>query len=145
MKEFNIFNLSARDLHFLSDFLKLADEAAEAEKAIKERYKTATFALNQQEIQVYMVSSFGEYEGEGYLSVNGRFRYHDNWWGGREWEIYLNEEQIYKVFKTHYLMENGYDSFVFPEDKIWDNFEPILRRFIEQVKRELEYNLDSNF
>ena len=98
----NIFELSAQDLIFFEDFSKLAREAETASKLILEKFKTG-FGPGNTEILVYHNETFGEYFADGYLSIDGTFRYQDNWWGGRTCSFRCDQEGIFKMLRSCYL------------------------------------------
>lgn len=82
--------------------IKFAKFADKAEKAIKENYK-ASFGIGNQEIQVY-----SEYNSDDHctaiLTIQGLWKYHDEWWGGRNYELTCTAEDIFDKFVE--LMEN---------------------------------------
>ncbi len=101
-----IFEMSAQEILLLSDFAKLAKEASEASKLISKKFDKA-FGIGKREIQVYYTESCGEYYGYGYLSIDGVFKYHDNWWGGRTYEFRCDTEGIFKMLRSSYLRAKG--------------------------------------
>ena len=137
MKEIlSIMALSAEELYFLGEFMRIAKEAVEY--AEKVRKLKVSFPIGQKEVEIYHEDSFDEYYGHGYISVNGHYTYWDNWWGGREWELYLNEEEIYKVFRAEFLLEKGRKDLLLPAEYDIDQFSPHLRRFLETIEIEEE-------
>lgn len=104
----DIMCMSAKEIVLISTFTKLAEEAFKAEKLIKEHF-SSSFGLGKKEIHVYHTESFGEYYGDGYLTIDGVFKYHDNWWGGRDYEFSCDAEGIYQMFRSCYLRNNDLD------------------------------------
>ncbi len=103
----DVMQMSAREIVLLNAFSQLAEEAFKAEQVIKECYGKKAFGLGETEILVFQTVVSGEYYGYGYLTVNGTFRYEDNWWGGRQYEFKVDAESIYKLFRSCYLRKNG--------------------------------------
>ena len=101
----NITDMSAQEIVLVSTFVKLAEEAFEAEKLIKGHFDSA-FGISKREIEVYHTESCGEYYGYGYLTIDGIFKYRDNWWGGREYSFACDAESIYKMLRSCYLRQN---------------------------------------
>lgn len=104
-----IMKMSAKEIVLINTFAQLAEEAFEAEKLIKEHFDSA-FGLGKKEIKVYHTESFGEYYGDGYLTIDGIFKYHDNWWGGRDYEFSCDAEGIYRMLRSCYLKKNQLDA-----------------------------------
>ena len=104
-----IMKMSAQELILVKVFAELAEEAFKAEKLIKEHFDSA-FGIGKKEIHVYHTESFGEYSGDGYLTIDGVFKYHDNWWGGRDYEFSCDAEGIYRMLRSCYLRENKLDA-----------------------------------
>ena len=100
----NIMNLKPQELVILGELTKLAMEAQEAAKLIKESYNQA-FGIGSREIHVYHTDRFGEYYGDAYLTIYGVWKYHDNWWGGRDWAVNCSADGIYKCYRAGYLKE----------------------------------------
>lgn len=102
----DIMSMSAMEICLIDVFVGLAKEAFEAEALIKKHFNSA-FGIDKKEIRVYHTESFGEYYGDGYLSIDGIFRYYDNWWGGREYEFNVDADGIYKMLRSSYLRRNN--------------------------------------
>jgi len=128
-----IMDMSPRDLMLLSDFAKLAEEATKAEATISEHFATA-FGVGKQEIHVYHTEAHGEYYGDGYLHIDGTFRYSDNWWGGREWKVRCTADGIFKVYRSYYLESKGLEYLIPKTDKDLSNFASHFRNFIAQLE-----------
>ena len=97
-----LMNLTVNDLLMFSDLQREAKDAQDAYEVIKRKYANA-FGLGTKEIMVYEKVET-EYSGVGYLTIDGVFKYHDNWWGGRNWEVDVsNPDKIFEVFRLHYL------------------------------------------
>ena len=107
----DVMKMSSREIIFLRDFIKIAEEAVEAERVIKEFFGKKAFGIGEKEILVYQTESGGEYYGYGYLTANGKFRYEDNLWGGREYEFKVDAEGIYKMLRSCYLRKNNCEYF----------------------------------
>lgn len=130
----NIYEMKASEIRDLRKLFELADEAAEAATIIKQRYSSA-FGIGCTEIDVYSVDNFGEYYGNASLSINGIWKYSDNWGGHNEWKLDCSsEETIYRFFVEAYLKEkvSEHDDFLTPVR--------YFRRFIEQEKKKMEKN-----
>ena len=82
--------------------IKFAEFADKAEKAIKANYK-ASFGIGNQEIQVYSESNSDDC-CTATLTFQGLWKYHDEWWGGRNYEITCTGEDIFNNFVK--LIEN---------------------------------------
>ena len=82
--------------------IKIAEFADKAEKAIKENYKES-FGIGNQEIQVYSEYNFDDH-CTAVLTIKGLWKYHDEWWGGRNYELTCTAEDIFDKFVE--LMEN---------------------------------------
>ena len=106
----DIMRLTAQELIFLEDFSRLAHEAEEASKLILEKFKTG-FGPGNTEIPVYHNETFGEYFADATLSIDGTFRYHDNWWGGRTCTFKCNTEGIFKMLRSCYLRRKQMSEF----------------------------------
>ena len=130
----DLFEMSAQEIMTLSDLAKLAREAKEASQLIAKSFKTA-FGIGKMEIQVFHTESCGEYYGDGYLSIDGVFKYHDNWWGGRTYEFRCDTEGIYKMLRSSYLKSRGMSE-VDPEefDCEIENMDNYFRKFISNLK-----------
>ena len=76
--------------------IKFAEFADKAEKAIKEKYKEA-FGIGNQEISVYS-SSHSENSVNANLTCQGLWKWHDEWWGGRNYEVNCTGEDIFNHF-----------------------------------------------
>ena len=85
-----------KDYLMLPVMIKIADFADKAEKAIRTHYKKS-FGIGNPEITVY--SSFhSENSCEATLSITGEWKWHDEWWGGRNYELMCSGEDIFKHF-----------------------------------------------
>lgn len=101
----DIMGMSAMEIRLIDVFVGLAKEAFEAEALIKKHFNSA-FGIDRKVIHVYHRESCGEYCGDGYLSIDGVFRYYDNWWKGREYEFNVDADGIYKMLRSSYLRRN---------------------------------------
>lgn len=130
----DIMKLSAKEICLLSDLADLAKEAFEAERLIKTHYNSA-FGIDNKTIPVYHTESCGEYYGDGYLTIDGTFKYQDNWWGGREYQFNCDADGIYRMLRSCYLRKNNLqnldtDNFECRIEHI-DNY---FRQFISQLR-----------
>ena len=101
-----IMKMSAQEVVLLEKLTELAKEAIKASELIKEHFKSS-FGLDNQEVLVFSTQSFGEYYGNGYLTINGIFKYEDNWWGGRRYEFSVTPDGIYHMLRSCYLRRNN--------------------------------------
>lgn len=124
--------MRVQDFINLQRFHVLAHEAVEAEKIIRRAYKQF-FGLGQQIISVYHTESYAGYYGEATLSIDGKWHYHDNWWGGRDWEINVDADGIFQLFREAYYIENNLPHKLKHADIPAMHF----RQFIEKTKAEL--------
>ena len=111
---------------------ELAEEAMNAEETIEKIFSKALFKMGEEKIHIYH-TGHGDYEGDGYLTHNGVFEYHDNWWGGRGFSVTLTMEGIYSFFRSCYLKEEGLSN-LDPEKFFTDVDKPdeIFRRFLTE-------------
>ena len=129
-----IMQMTAQELTLLDDFTKLAKEALEAAELINKHFNSA-FGISKREIEVYRTESFGEYYGYGYLSIDGIFRYHDNWWGGREYAFSCDSDGIFKMLRSCYLREHDLESLDNePFECNIDQLDSYFRDFIKSLK-----------
>ena len=98
-----LMSMSAQEIILFGALTELAKEAAEAEELIKKHFDCA-FGIGKTQIEVYHTES-SEYYGDGYLTIDGVFKYHDNWWGGRDYEFRVDADGIYKMLRSCYLRE----------------------------------------
>lgn len=101
-----IMEMSAQEIILMGVLTNLANEAIEASEIIKKHFDSA-FGIDKKEIQVYHTESCGEYYGDGYLTIDGVFKYHDNWWGGRDYQFRCDSEGIYRMLRSCYLKTNN--------------------------------------
>lgn len=87
----------------------IAEFADKAEKAIMENYSTS-FGINNNEISVYSNSHCGEYYCNATLTSQGLWKFNDNWWGGRNYEILCTGEEIFKHFVNQMKMKENKES-----------------------------------
>ena len=142
-----IMDFTVNDFMMFEDFGRLAKEAQDAYNLISRAY-TDCFGLGKKEIKV-ITRMDSEYDGYGYLTVDGMFKYHDNWWGGRDWTVDCSgPDGIFKVFKYAYIDQlrelysrNGDNGFVRELESMVPNHDsnlymvaPYLRAWITQVK-----------
>ena len=133
-----IMKLTTDDLILLNVFSQLADEAIKAEEAILKHFENA-FGINKQEIHVYHTESLGEYYGDGYLTINGIFRYHDNWWGGRDYQFSCDAESIYRMLRSCYLRKNNHEKMDTEKfDCQIDHIDDYFRGFIASLEEKDE-------
>ena len=85
--------------------IKFANFADKAEKAINAKYKES-FGIGNREISVY--SEFhSENSCNAVLSIEGVWKWHDEWWGGRNYEVKCTAEDIFNHFVN--LIESDYN------------------------------------
>ena len=82
--------------------MKIAEFADKAEKAIKENYKNK-FGIGESEIKVFK-SVRSENTSYATLTFEGKWRWKDEWWGGRKYEVTCKGEEIFNCFVQ--LVEN---------------------------------------
>ena len=135
----NILNLSSRELRLLGKLSIIAEEAHEASQLISTKFQKM-FGIGSKEILVFTTSQNDEYYGEGYLNIDGTFRYVDNWWGGREWTVNVNEQSIYEMYKAELLKqlddedEIDYRLFTANENEIsMAALAPFFRTFVDSL------------
>jgi len=133
----DIMRMSAKEVVLISAFSQLAEEAFKAEKIIKEHFDSS-FGLGKKEIHVYHTESCGEYYGDAYLTIDGIFKYHDNWWGGRDYEFSCDAEGIYRMLRACYLRKNDLENLA--EEKFDCDIEYIDSYFREFIKKLSEDN-----
>ena len=80
--------------------IKIAEFADKAEKAIKESYKEA-FGIEIKEIEVFK-DVRSENTSTAKLTIEGKWRWSDEWWGGRTYEIICNGNYIFNCF-VHFM------------------------------------------
>lgn len=131
-----IMAMSAQEIVLVKMFSELAEEAFRAEKLIKEHFNSS-FGLGKKEIHVYHTESFGEYYGDGYLTVDGVFKYQDNWWGGRNYEFLCDAENIYRMLRSCYLRDNNLDELETERfDCEIEHIDRYFREFIEKLTKD---------
>ena len=130
----DIMTMSAQEIILVSTFADLAKEAFEAEQLIKEHF-SCSFGIGKQEIEVYHTESFGEYYGDGYLTIDGIFTYRDNWWGGRSYQFRADAEGIYQMLRSCYLRKNNLEH-LNPEkfNCQIEHIDGYFREFIENLR-----------
>ena len=129
----NIMDFTAQDLILFEDFSRLAKEAEEDSKLILEKFQTG-FGPGNTEIPVYHNEIFGEYYADAYLSIDGTFRYHDNWWGGRTCSFRCDQEGIFKMLRSCYLRRKKMSD-LDPEKDVISEIEEMDIYFIDFIKR----------
>lgn len=130
----NIYELTVSELKDLQVLFKLADEASEASEIIKKQFSSA-FGIGNTVIDVYSVNNFDEYYGDASLSIDGTWKYSDNWGGHNEWKLDCSsEETIYRFLMEAYCKEkvSEHDSFLTPVRH--------FRMFIKQEKDKMKKN-----
>ena len=134
-KFMDIMNLSAEELVLIDTLKELAKEAIEASKLIEEKFNSS-FGIKQKEIHVYHTESFGEYYGDGFLTIDGIFKYHDNWWGGRDYSFSCDTSDIYKMLRSCYLKKIGI-THLDPEkfECNIENIDTYFRDFIKEISK----------
>ena len=83
--------------------VKIAEFADKAEQAIKGNY-THAFGIGVQEISVYTETD-SENTSKATLTIEGLWKWHDEWWGGRYFEVNCTGEDIFRHFVE--LTENN--------------------------------------
>ena len=132
----DIMRMSAKEVVLVSVFAQLAEEAFKAEKLIKEHFDRA-FGLGQKEIHVYHTESCGEYYGDGYLTIDSVFKYHDNWWGGRDYKFSCDAEGIYRMLRSCYLRKNQLDALETERFECQiEHIDGYFREFIEKLTKD---------
>lgn len=101
-----IMKMSAQEIVLVKVFSDMAQEAFKAAELIKKHFNSA-FGIDNKKIHVYHTESFGEYYGDGYLTIDGIFKYHDNWWGGRDYQFSCDADGIYRMFRSCYLRQHN--------------------------------------
>ena len=132
----DIMKMSAQEIVLVKVFSNLAEEAFNAERVIQEYFGEKAFGLGQKEIHVYHTESCSEYYGDGFLTIDGVFKYQDNWWGGRKYEFPCNADGIYEMLRSCYLRKNelGHlDSMSF--DCQIEHIDSYFREFIEEISK----------
>ena len=137
--------LTVKELMRLEKYIELAHEAANAEQLIRKHYNSS-FGIGNEKIEVYSTESFDEYYGSATLSINGVWHYHDNWHGGRAWDVDISADGIFVLFKEAYLQETGE---VYTLEDMFDESRQYcpryedattpahyFREFIEKIKKE---------
>ena len=118
-----IMAMSAQELVLVKVFSELAEEAFRAEKLIKEHFNSS-FGLGKKEIHVYHTESCGEYYGDGYLTIDGVFKYEDN----------CDAENIYRMLRYCYLRENNLEELETERfDCEIEHIDEEFREFIEKL------------
>lgn len=132
----NIMTMSAQEIILVSAFADLAKEAFKAEELIKKHFDSA-FGIGKREVHVYHTESFGEYYGDGYLTIDGVFKYHDNWWGGRDYQFHADAEGIYRILRSCYLRRNNLEH-LNPEkfDCQIEHIDSYFREFIKDLTKQ---------
>lgn len=131
----SIMEMSAQEIILFESLVELAKEAKEAAELIQKYFSSGGFGIGKTEIHVYHTDSFGEYYGDGYLTIDGTFRYHDNWWGGRSFCFACDEDGIYKMLRSCYLRENNLEH-LDAERFDWqiEHIDSYFREFIQSLK-----------
>lgn len=128
-----IMAMSAQEIVLIKVFAELAEEAFKAEQLIKEHFDSS-FGLGKKEIHVYHTESFGEYYGDGHLTIDGVFKYHDNWWGGRDYQFSCDADGIYRMLRSCYLRKNKLDKLETERfDCQIEHIDGYFREFIEKL------------
>ena len=129
----NILALSVSELKLLSELTALAEEAVHAAEVVKENFGNA-FGIGKKEIHVFSFESCGEYYGDGYLTIDGIFKYHDNWLGGRNWSVSCTPDEIYKMFRSDLLCTTCRSSMIPLEERELEEVAQYFRMFIKQTE-----------
>lgn len=142
----DIMNLSAEELVLIDTLKKLAKEAIEASKLITEKFNSS-FGIKKKEIHIFHTESFGkyyifntesfgQYYGDAFLTIDGIFKYHDNWWGGRDYSFSCDTSGIYKMLRSCYLKEIGL-THLDPEkfECNIENIDTYFRDFIKEISK----------
>jgi hypothetical protein len=75
---------------------KVANFADKAEKAIAANYNES-FGIGNQKIKVYSASN-SDNSCVAMLTISGVWMWHDEWWGGRNYEVKCTAEDIFNQF-----------------------------------------------
>lgn len=97
-------NLTYRDYLLMPILTKIALFADAAEKAIAKHYEKA-FGIGKPEIEVYSNSSTDN-RCYAMLSIDGVWKWHDEWGGGRNFSLKCTSEEIFKLYETY--IKSGY-------------------------------------
>ena len=129
----DIMKMSAQEIYLLSIFANLAKEAVEAEQLIKTHFNTA-FGFDNRTIRVYDRGTCDECYGEGYLTIDGTFEYHD-FCGGHNFKFECTADSIYRMLRSCYLRKHKIQDL--ETDKFDCEIEHIdcyFRDFISEIK-----------
>ena len=129
----NILALSVSELSLFNELTKLAEEASHAVEVINANFSNA-FGIGKKEIHVFSTESCGEYYGDGYLTIDGIFKYHDNWWGGRDWSVTCTPDGIYKMLRANLLCDTNRGNLIPPEERELGDVAHYFRMFINQTE-----------
>ena len=133
-----LMNLSATELVMFKKFTELAEEATIASEAISKKFSNS-FGIGKSEIPVFHTESFGEYYGDATLTIDGVWKYSDNWGGGNNYEIPCTPDGIFKCYRAYYLKENNLAHFMrelSPEERNLSKVATYFRKFINEISAE---------
>ena len=102
MENISILKHSVYEMAIMDELQAVAKEAIQAAEIIYKAYSSG-FGICQKRIHVYHTEAFGEYEGDAELSNEGIWYYHDNWVGGRNWQVECTAEGIYKCYRAELM------------------------------------------
>lgn len=134
----NLMDFSASELVMLKKFTELASEATKASEAISKKFSNA-FGIGKSEIPVFHTESFGEYYGDATLTINGVWKYSDNWGGGNHYEIFCTPTGIFRCYRAYYLKKNNHSHYLqdrSKEEQTLSEVAPYFRKFIEEITAE---------
>ncbi|MBO5178743.1 MAG: hypothetical protein J6B87_00125 [Clostridia bacterium] len=111
-----IMSLEVQEMAIMDELQAVAKEAIQAAEIVNRAYSNA-FGICQKRVHVYHTEAFGEYYGDAELSNEGVWYYHDNWWGGRNWQVECTAEGIYKCYRAYLLRDQKMDASI-PRDEL---------------------------
>jgi len=130
----NILAMSVNELTLMSELTKLAEQATHAAEVINKNFSN-TFGIGKKEVHVFHTENCGEYYGDGYLSIDGIFKYHDNWWGGRDWSVTCTPDGIYKMLRAELLCDTERRSLIPREEQELADVAHYFKMFIKETEQ----------
>ena len=128
----SILNISVYEMAILDKLIKVACEAIRAAEIIKNTYSNA-FGIGKTKVHVYHTESFGEYYGDAELSIEGIWRYSDNWGGGNNWQVSITPEGIYKCLRAAVLKKHEMEDQLTQEERHLADVAYYFRDFVEKT------------
>jgi len=130
----NILALSANELTLFTELSKLAEQATHAVEVINQNFSNS-FGIGKKEIHVFHTESCDEYYGDGYLTIDGIFRFHDNWWGGRDWSIACTPDGIYKMLRAELLCNSNRSHLIPQKEQELADVAHYFKMFIKKTEQ----------